>query len=760
MNIIALFSRLIYAQVILGIVGFALAEHNSAMVLATGGLALLSWFIVERPRGRPLPHWLITTGVLIATGWTIWLQVQGEPLILSLGDYILYLQLFKLYDRKLNRDHAQLMVLSLMQMVCAAIIGAEVIFALILVIYLVLAIISAMTFQLKLGFEEVVHAATANAPVGVEPIRPRPVSSDDARRSFRRVIFGSGIGIFIVSVILFITMPRGHIAQALGTWNPPQPKNATTGFNTQVQLGSGMQISASRTSVFNVRITQDGVDIGAPDRIFHLRGLALDRYNQGERRWTRGGHATTLDREYKLDDLHSASMVVPDPGKPLIRQDYTLRSGTEGVLFSLFPATSVAVPAARSVYFNGADQVLRLGQRELVGLEYTVYSAPEAAMDPQHALDSPWVNAPPPSPEERYSWATYGKRAVLNDPRVRHLTEQVMQAAGIRRDLNQASDPNDQKIAAAVETFLRTKFSYSMTLPPVEGDSDPLLAFLFDHHTGHCEYFASAMTAMLRSVGIRSRVISGFVAGEYNSVGGYYVVREMNAHAWVELWNDEQGWRSYDPSPPGAIEVLHQSSGGVLAALRDFYEVVEFHWINSVITYSDSQRREIVTSVRDTLSDAGRTFGEAVRHTGWVIRDAYNELGQWARAMVAIVIGGALTAATIMSHRWRKRRVRFKRSVADRAARRTVPVVPFYVQTLAHLERLGIRKPDWQTPAAFAAEVAQRDPRLDPVVTITQLFYEVRFGSRPLDEYRRNHAEKALKTLQERTRGPAPHAAS
>ncbi len=72
------------------------------------------------------------------------------------------------------------------------------------------------------------------------------------------------------------------------------------------------------------------------------------------------------------------------------------------------------------------------------------------------------------------------------------------------------------------------------------------------HRVGHCEYFASGMALLARSLGIPSRVVSGFRVREYNPVGGFHVVRARDAHAWVEAWVDGR-WVTYDPTPPAAF---------------------------------------------------------------------------------------------------------------------------------------------------------------------------------------------------------------
>ena len=93
--------------------------------------------------------------------------------------------------------------------------------------------------------------------------------------------------------------------------------------------------------------------------------------------------------------------------------------------------------------------------------------------------------------------------------------------------------------------------------------SDPLAYFLFVRRKGHCEYFASSMAVMLRTLGIPSRVATGFLSGVYNPMTGWQVIRASDAHSWVEAWIPGQGWTTFDPTPSDPF-------GGSAASCRAF----------------------------------------------------------------------------------------------------------------------------------------------------------------------------------------------
>ena len=91
---------------------------------------------------------------------------------------------------------------------------------------------------------------------------------------------------------------------------------------------------------------------------------------------------------------------------------------------------------------------------------------------------------------------------------------------------------------------------------------DPLANFLFERKQGHCEYFASSMAVMLRTLGIPSRVVNGFRTGEFNDLTSQYVVRASNAHSWVEAYFPGYGWIAFDPTPGRGDAGAHRLGPG------------------------------------------------------------------------------------------------------------------------------------------------------------------------------------------------------
>jgi hypothetical protein len=125
--------------------------------------------------------------------------------------------------------------------------------------------------------------------------------------------------------------------------------------------------------------------------------------------------------------------------------------------------------------------------------------------------------------------------------------------------------PYDQ--AAAIEAYLRANYQYTLTPTEPPAGADPLEYFLFTSKEGYCEYFASAMGDLLRSIGIPTRLVNGFGAGSYDEKLGRYVVKESDAHSWVEAYFPGYGWIPFEPTPDGTYFPIPRGSTGAVCAV-------------------------------------------------------------------------------------------------------------------------------------------------------------------------------------------------
>lgn len=118
----------------------------------------------------------------------------------------------------------------------------------------------------------------------------------------------------------------------------------------------------------------------------------------------------------------------------------------------------------------------------------------------------------------------------------------------------------------ALERRLRTDYQYSLAFER-GAQGDPVVDFLLDHPQGHCEYFAAALALLARSQGIPARFTAGYRVTERNALTDTWLVRQRNAHAWVEAWLPDEGWQRFDATPAEGLATHMPSSSGWLSSI-------------------------------------------------------------------------------------------------------------------------------------------------------------------------------------------------
>jgi transglutaminase-like putative cysteine protease len=257
-------------------------------------------------------------------------------------------------------------------------------------------------------------------------------------------------------------------------------------------------------------------------------------------------------------------------------------------------------------------------------------------------------------------------------PEVRALAERIA------RGLESAEDR-----ARAVEAHLQSDYAYSMSGMGRIGP-DPMSWFLLRSRSGHCEYFAGGMVVLLDAIGVPARMVGGYSGGSASAGGDELVVREANAHAWVEVWlGPERGWTSFDPTPAANVPGL--SVGRARDRLRFAWEWLQSSWDRYVLTFGMAEQMDLLSVL------GSRIVTPLLAH--W---------RQAAMALVALVAAaGAVTAIRRRPRGGRRRAAGAPRSPAARAIARLV----------RRLERSGVPVPAAATVRWIGRTAAERWPQ-------------------------------------------------
>jgi hypothetical protein len=270
---------------------------------------------------------------------------------------------------------------------------------------------------------------------------------------------------------------------------------------------------------------------------------------------------------------------------------------------------------------------------------------------------------------------------------------------------------------------------------------DPIEAFLFRTRKGHCEYFATGLVLMMRTRGIPARIVNGFYATEWNERGKFFSARQSDAHSWVEVWHDELGWLTVDPTPPESAGRGAYGSGGDDLYAR-WNEFIRQQWQRFVIDYSQQRQETLIAGLGRGFAENGLTgLADAVRavrdrvQKGGETRDRSSTGERNAEGIdyILAVIVVALFVVLI----WR-----IVRGALRRAVRRSQPAIDYLELLLARLARLGFKRTEAQTPMEFIRSIdLPGDARRD-VEWVIDLYYAHRFaGVGPLSSERRRATE-------------------
>jgi transglutaminase-like putative cysteine protease len=439
-----------------------------------------------------------------------------------------------------------------------------------------------------------------------------------------------------------------------------------------------------------------------------MRGQSLDEYDGLT--WRK----TTQQRKQLSHDpggFLRTSGFRGRPGEPGIRkQEIYLEpmAGTPRVLFGLpmpvaFERPSNALEALRPsrwrFYEDQAGDVTMTGP-DAVSIVYTVYSDPR------------------PEDPSRLRAATGEIPEWIRDAYIGLPPMDAGVASLARQIAANAVSPYD--VALAVQDHLRSEYTYALGTD--HGDDDPLSDFILSRREGHCEYFASAMVAMLRVLGIPARIVNGFYGGIRNDYGDYVSLRRADAHSWVEAYFPGEGWATFEPTPASAFAL--RSGRSWYQGMADALDALKLGWYRWVIEYNlEKQVHFLATLFR--LKRGGDGFSDGTALNVQEMRRMRDRLKAmpWGRMLLAVP---ALVLLVLVSRfLWRRRRV------LSGAARGGDSSVRAYRRLRKMLRRRGLNRDPGETQREFAYRVGKTVPEAgQDVLDVTGAYLEFEFGGR------------------------------
>jgi len=702
----------------------SLSPWTNAMLVVGLAIAIA---IPEAWQGRPLLRHVATLAplaLLLAQGAR--LLAGHSPLDVAV-EFAALLQIVRLATRRGAAHDQQVIVLSLLHFVAATVLGGNLTYGICFLGFLVVApgalVLSHLRREVEGNYRQGARDRTG-LPVDVPRIlRSRRVVG----RGFLAATCLLSVPILLFTTALFILFPR--IGLSLLLLNHPHA-GRMIGFSEHVDLGDVGVLRDDPTIALRFEVA--GLVDPPPTRLtLRLRGTAFDAYNG--RAWER-----------TMREVARTPKTMPDGGdifaifrNPDLRRDRAISFDLEAidppVVFLPPRAVALRIKPSNQILLGeplaiqpGAEDELRYTGSDARGLRYDVFLAPDGEPLPQ-----------PLAPAER---ARYLALPLL--------PERIAELAQRWTDGLASSEAK----ASALEDHLRREFTYDLRSSS-QGKPQPVDHFLFESKRGHCEFFSTALAVMLRTVGIPSRNVTGFVGGTWNRFGRYYAVREGDAHSWVEAYIDDgtrSGWRTFDPTPPSGAQPL-EPPGGVYYYLRDFVEALSQRWNTYVVGYDLRKQLRL-------FDEASRRYQRLRSRTGV-------DKGPWDKLTRGPSLAGALLAVLAVSYAlWKRRRkIDARPGARDKAngpAGRNVEISAALYRSLeTALQLQGLSRAPSTPPLRHAEDLRSRGhPLGTEVVSLTTVYLEARFGGALLSDSSRRDFERRVRDI--RSFRPSESAAS
>ncbi len=463
-----------------------------------------------------------------------------------------------------------------------------------------------------------------------------------------------------IAIILFIMFPRlSHPLWAFGNEG-----SGLTGLSNEIRPGSISQLIQSDDIAFRAIFNQQ-----APPRFdLYWRGLVL---------WDTDGTTWKTDKSRPIPMLSSHIKPIGEP----IEYEIILEPHKKKLLFTL-------------------DLPVLVPKESKLALDFSLYTKKPVTQPKQYEAISYTRLQPVTLISEMR------KRALLLPDNVTDKQRELV--ANWRATTNS----NSELIEKALNYFNSEKFIY--TLNPPRYDRNPIDQFLFDEREGFCEHYATAFTQLMRLAEIPARIVVGYQGGEYNQLGGYYTIRQYDAHAWTEVWLQDEGWKRVDPTAAvapervrSAIDPNFSSVGSPVVFKIDDNSFIgkSLRQLGMLLDTSGLQWRLWVLGF-----DKDRQFS-IMRRLGFDFLTA----GYWGLILVAVISFILVIIALNL----------FRKGVVQQD-----PLARIYRNYCQKLKAVGIDKPPHEGPLDFSNRViAQRPDLAKQVVQITNNYIRMRYGN-------------------------------
>ncbi|HVU15864.1 MAG TPA: DUF3488 and transglutaminase-like domain-containing protein [Candidatus Didemnitutus sp.] len=685
---------------------FFLDVEALALVAIAGGAIAAAMIWPGLPARIPALLWRLSVpAIIITVAADFFFSSETLPVLIRLA---VLLVLYRALSYRRRREDLQLILLGLFLIVVAGVLTVSLGFAFLLLLFtactlgflFAVTLIDAVDTGPTVMRPEDMREVPAWARGGWGPLFRRLRQVADWRLlALAGVLFTVVVGL---SGILFLTIPRFELATGFFL-DKYITRKSHSGFTDTVRFGDVSELVKDDSVALRVDLGEGATLRGVP----YWRMVVLDDYRPS-------GFGLSTELKNRLIDSQQIRQYLPGrgsmPGAP-VHSSMTVYVEPGVSRFLPLPGRFGGLRLQETLPLQGPEQgmvALRTEAMAMVAFHIESFEAESTTPDTL-VVARPRMNryareVPPYDPGIL-------TRGPVNDASARTLESFVQEITGGRK-------MGPTEFAARATDWLRARHAYALSshIPP--GPRDDIVKWLDSHEPGFCEYFASALTVLCRSAGFPAVVVAGFHGGTLNAFENYYMVKNSDAHAWVEVYDGRGAWFRSDPTPgeravpePNEAAAVKQEEDNSWSARFDSLRIL---WYRRIVNFDSRQQVQMVDDVKSYTTALGQSISARLqaltaRIRAWLTGPWNVKRAMRTGAWILGLFGGLWLlrrAGAWAIVRWRQWRRPGEYDPVRREAgrwlvriRATALSQPFDAEVLGDLQRLRYGpRPSWPDP--------------------------------------------------------------
>ena len=582
-------------------------------LMALTALATITTMLRPGLPGRlpPVVHTLAFPAIVAFFAADLWLKGEVLPAMVRLDILLL---LYRNVSYRQRRDDLQIVVLGLFLVVVAGVLTVSLTFAAHLLVYTACALALLLVVTLSDS-----AARAAPKPVAPDPAAAAWAEHADWRILLRRLrvvvdwrVLGLGAvlfaGVVAVTALLFLAIPRFQIENSMFL-DRFISKKAKSGFTDTITFGDVTEIQQDTSVALSVDVSDQAEVPASP----YWRMVTLDYYENRAFRLSTGLRTTEFQAE------RSFTSVVGDgvPRKAAAQWTFYLEPGVSRYLPLLGHFTRIQFRETQNFRLAPRLAVVALREEPAAMTAYRVDAFDLQPLLRDEGFVKRWQNRATEG-ISRTALQIFLRLGEADLARVRAVVDEITGGAKLTAP----------EFAGRASEWLRRQHAYSLAPVVPPGAGDPLVRWLTSRESGHCELFAGSFVVLARAAGFPSRVVTGFRGGTWNAYSNNFTVRNSDAHAWAEIFDEAAGaWLRTDPLSPAtggqAAEVrgeaaitsrLDRSWKARLDSLRVF-------WYRRIVSFDQRSQIETLKAVKDATQNTGKQLRDWLNHATVALKD-------------------------------------------------------------------------------------------------------------------------------------------